>query len=66
MVYRDPWAVRAGRWARRHRTGVAAGLVLLVTTLVASIIGTGLLWREERKTAEQKREAEENYQLVAT
>jgi serine/threonine protein kinase/tetratricopeptide (TPR) repeat protein len=64
MVYRDSWPVRAARWGRRHRPAVAAGLVLLVTTLVASIVGTGLLWREERRTAEQKREAEENYQLA--
>jgi tetratricopeptide (TPR) repeat protein len=63
-VYRDPWPVRAGRWARRHRTSVAAGLVLLVTTAVASGVGTGLVWREQRKTAERKREAEENYHLA--
>jgi serine/threonine-protein kinase len=63
-VFRDPWPVRAGRWGRRHRTAVAAGLVLLVTALAASAIGTGLIWREERETAEQRRVAEENYELA--
>src|SRR6185503_17196212 len=26
-VFRDPWTIRAVRWARRHRTPVAAGIV---------------------------------------
>jgi len=63
-VYADPWTVRASRWARRHRTGVAAGLVLLVTSLIASAIGIGLIWREQRHTAEQKQVAQENYELA--
>jgi eukaryotic-like serine/threonine-protein kinase len=63
-VYTDPWPVRATRWGRRHRTAVAAGLVFLVSAVAALSIGSGLLWREERKTAEQKRVAEENYELV--
>jgi tetratricopeptide (TPR) repeat protein len=52
------------RWARRHRPAVAAAAVLLVTATVASGLGTWLIWKEERKTAEQKRQAEENYQLA--
>ena len=63
-VYPDPWTVRASRWARRHRTGVAAAVVLLITSLVGSAVGLGLIWKEQRKTAEQKRVAEENYELA--
>jgi len=63
-VHRDPWPVRAGRWAKRHRTPVATAAALLVTAAVGLGFGTALLWREERKTAEKKREAEENYQLA--
>jgi tetratricopeptide (TPR) repeat protein/tRNA A-37 threonylcarbamoyl transferase component Bud32 len=63
-VYRDPWPVRAGRWARRHRPAVAAAAVLLVTATVASGLGTWLVWNEERRTAEQKRQAEENFALA--
>jgi serine/threonine-protein kinase len=63
-VFRDPWPVRAGRWARRHRTAVAAGLVFLVSAIVAMCVGTGLVWREQQRTTEQKRLAEENYGLA--
>jgi eukaryotic-like serine/threonine-protein kinase len=63
-VHRDRWPVRAARWGRRHRTAVAAAAVLLVTGLAASGLGTWLIWKEERRTAEQKRQAEENYELA--
>jgi eukaryotic-like serine/threonine-protein kinase len=63
-AYRDRWPARAGRWARRHRSAVAAAGVFLVVTTLASGIGSGLLWRAERKTAEQRRESEENYELA--
>lgn len=60
-AYRDPWTVRATRWARRHRTTVAAASVFLLTALVALAASTALVWQEERRTAEQKRIAEENF-----
>jgi tetratricopeptide (TPR) repeat protein len=57
-AYRDPWTVRATRWARRHRTTVAAATVFLLTALVALTASTALVWNEQRRTAEQKRIAE--------
>jgi eukaryotic-like serine/threonine-protein kinase len=63
-VYRDPLPVRAARWGRRHRTAVAGVAVLLVTAVVASGIGMGLIWKEQQKTAAKKQEAEENFGLA--
>ena len=33
-AYREPWAVRARRWTKRHRTAVSAALAALVAALV--------------------------------
>jgi tetratricopeptide (TPR) repeat protein len=63
-VYRDPWPVRAGRWARRHRTGVAAAAVLLVTATVGLSLGTALLWKEERRTRDEYDRAEREHLLA--
>jgi tetratricopeptide (TPR) repeat protein len=48
---KDPWTTRASRWARRHKTGVAAAAVMLMTTVVGLSIGSLLLFREQKKTA---------------
>jgi serine/threonine-protein kinase len=63
-AYPEPWPARAARWARRHRTAVVAAGVLLVTAVAALSVATGLVWREQRNTAEQKQRAEQNYQLA--
>ncbi len=52
-AFREPVMVRAGRWARRHRTAVASAAVLLVTLVVASGVGMVLVTREKNRTAEQ-------------
>ncbi|HEV8060357.1 MAG TPA: tetratricopeptide repeat protein [Gemmataceae bacterium] len=52
-AYREPVLVRAGRWARRHRTAVASVAVLLVTLVVASSVGMVLVTREKNRTAQQ-------------
>jgi tetratricopeptide (TPR) repeat protein len=57
-AYREPWTARAARWARRHRTAVAAGVVALLTAVVALSIGTALIWREKDRTAAQKEAAD--------
>ncbi len=57
-AYRDPWTVRATRWARRHRTPVAAAAVFLLTAVAALGASTALVWREKQRTSEQKRAAE--------
>jgi serine/threonine-protein kinase len=62
-AYADPWPARLGRWARRHRTAVVAAGVFLVSAVAALSLSTALVWREQRKTAEQKRAAVQNYEL---
>ncbi len=64
-AYRDPWGVRATRWARRHRTPVAAAAVFLLTAVVALAASTALVWREEWRTAEQKLKAERHSDALA-
>ncbi len=46
LAYREPWTARAARWARRHRTLVAALGVLLLTAGVALSVGYVLVRRE--------------------
>jgi tetratricopeptide (TPR) repeat protein/tRNA A-37 threonylcarbamoyl transferase component Bud32 len=48
-AYREPWNVRAARWARRHRTVVAASAGLLLTAVVALAVSTVLVSRERQK-----------------
>jgi serine/threonine-protein kinase len=63
-AYRDPLAVRLGRWARRHRPLVAGAAALLVTALVALAVSTVLVSREQARTEEQRRLAEANFQTA--
>jgi serine/threonine-protein kinase len=58
-AYPEPWMVRAGRWGRRHRTMLVGVGVLLVSVVGALSVTTALIWREERKTAQQKQMADE-------
>jgi eukaryotic-like serine/threonine-protein kinase len=55
LAYPEPWTIRAARWARRHRTAVAASFALLLTASTALGISTVLIKREKDKT-------ERNYQ----
>ncbi len=55
--YREPWTIRAARWARRHKTLVATGLGMIGVTLVALVVGNVLISREQART-------ERNYQLA--
>jgi serine/threonine protein kinase/tetratricopeptide (TPR) repeat protein len=55
-AYRDPWSVRAGRWARKHKplvSGVAAALLVALIGLSA-----GTFWYQEEKNREALRRAE--------
>jgi len=48
-VYRDPWTVRAARFAKRHRTAVTAACVLLATGLVALGVGNEVYRRQRNE-----------------
>jgi serine/threonine-protein kinase len=61
-AWRQPLGERTRRWMRRHRPAVAGGAALLVTAVVALLIGTILLRaanervREQRDVARRQRE----------
>jgi serine/threonine-protein kinase len=47
---REPWPARLGRWARRHRPLVASAAALLVTAVVALVVGIVAVNREQKRT----------------
>src|SRR5262249_29455535 len=47
---RAPWAERARRWTRQHRTLMASVGVLLLTTTVSLAVGLGLVNAEKNRT----------------
>jgi WD40 repeat protein/tRNA A-37 threonylcarbamoyl transferase component Bud32 len=57
-AYREGYAARLRRWARRHQTGVAALTVLLMTGLAALVLGGVLLQREQARTAAARAQAD--------
>jgi tetratricopeptide (TPR) repeat protein/tRNA A-37 threonylcarbamoyl transferase component Bud32 len=64
-AYREPWAVRSGRWMRRHRTMVTAtAAALAVSLLLGAAGGLWLQWHEAERRAEAARRDEELRQGV--
>jgi tetratricopeptide (TPR) repeat protein len=57
-AHRDSALVRAGRWARKHRVGVAIGAGLLQTAVVALAISTILLGQSRARVDRERRRAE--------
>ena len=49
-VYREPVLARLARWAKRHRTAVAATAALLVTAVVSLGVYSVLIKREQART----------------
>jgi serine/threonine-protein kinase len=62
---REPWRVRLWRWMRRHRVLVSALAALLVTALVALILGLWLVNEEKRNTAEALRQTQKAEQTAS-
>jgi hypothetical protein len=60
-AYRDPWPSRLARWARRHRTTVAAAAALVLTAVVGLTAGSILLERERTRTERERLLAVKNY-----
>jgi serine/threonine-protein kinase len=58
-AFPEPWTARMRRWARRHRTVVAAALALLLTSVAGLAIATILIRSEQKATLAQKQLAEE-------
>ena len=64
-AYLDPWAVRAARWGRRHRTLVSSTAALLLTAVVA-LLGIAALLEKSRADlkAEKSRTEDEKQRAV--
>ena len=54
----EPWSARAGRWARRNRSKVAAGSALLIVGVVALAVSLALIDRERRRAVDAELQAE--------
>jgi serine/threonine-protein kinase len=63
-AYRDPWWSRLARWARRHKTTVAAAAGLLLATLAGLVAGSILLERERARTDRERELAVKNYRYA--
>jgi tetratricopeptide (TPR) repeat protein len=57
-TYREPFAIRAGRWARQHRPLVASAAAVLMAAVVGLSAGTVLLSQANGRTEAQRRRAE--------
>jgi hypothetical protein len=55
-------AQRLRKWARRHPSVVVASVVLLVLVTVGSLTSEALILREQAKTRDEQKKAEEAYQ----
>jgi serine/threonine-protein kinase len=56
-AYREPLAARAGRWTRRHRTGVIAAGAALAVAAVGLAVATWLLTAAYRHAEDQRDQA---------
>lgn len=63
-IYREPWTVRAARWARRHRNIVLGSTAVMITAITALSIGYVQVNAEQKKTAEAKSQTELAYELL--
>jgi eukaryotic-like serine/threonine-protein kinase len=64
QAFAEPWTTRALRWARRHKTYVAAAAVLLVTATVALAASTVLVTNEKKEAERQGGQARHAVQLL--
>jgi eukaryotic-like serine/threonine-protein kinase len=57
-AFREPWALRVGRWARRHRSRVTAAAAALVVAVVGLTAATLLLSAANERERAATRQAE--------
>jgi serine/threonine-protein kinase len=53
-AYPEPWTKKLARWAKKHRSAVAAAAVVLATTLVGLAVGYVLVRRERDEANHQR------------
>ena len=64
QAFAEPWTSRVMRWARRHKTYVAAAAVLLVTATVALAASTVLVTKEKKEAEAQGQQARHAVQML--
>ena len=64
QAFAEPWTTRVLRWARRHKTYVAAAAVLLVTATVALAASTVLVTKEKKEAEVQGQQARHAVQML--
>ncbi len=62
-VYREPFAKRAARWARRHHQAVAGVGAVVLTVIISLVVSNVLIGRERDRTLVAKRESDAHYVL---
>jgi eukaryotic-like serine/threonine-protein kinase len=60
-AYPDPLLARLARWARRHKTSVAASAAILLAAVVGLTAGSAMLERERARTDRERALAVKNY-----
>ncbi len=65
LAYAEPWTQKAMRWARRHRTRVAAGVATLAVATVALACSTWVISGERREAETQGEQARQAVNLLA-
>src|SRR5262249_7086039 len=60
LAHRESLVARLSRWARRHRTLAAVGVVLLMAGVVGLALGLWAVGREQARTEEALQDAEAN------
>jgi serine/threonine protein kinase/tetratricopeptide (TPR) repeat protein len=53
-AYPEPWTTRAARWVKKHKTGVAAAAIVLVTSVVGLAVANVLISRERDRVRAQR------------
>jgi serine/threonine-protein kinase len=56
-AYPEPWTARVARWGRRHRPIMTAALALLITALLALVVGNFLIGEQKARAEANAREA---------
>lgn len=65
LAYAEPWTQKAMRWARRHRTRVAAAVATLAVATIALACSSWIISGERREAETQGEQARQAVHLLA-
>jgi WD40 repeat protein/tRNA A-37 threonylcarbamoyl transferase component Bud32 len=64
-AWREPAAVRLGRWLRRHKLWLVAAAVLLLSATVALAVSTVLIQQQQAETEQARADAVKNFEAAS-